>query len=44
MYETEGIDGLVCQSPNETILFNDENDLNKFMNLLKNNNFESLNN
>jgi tetratricopeptide (TPR) repeat protein len=42
MYETEGIDGLVCQSPNETILFNDENDLNKFMNLLKNNNFESL--
>ena len=42
MYETEGIDGLVCKSPNETILFNDENDLNKFMNLLKNNNFESL--
>ena len=42
MYETEGIDGLVCQSPNETILFEDEIELNTFINLLKNNNFESL--
>ena len=42
MYETSGTDGLVCESPNETILFKDENDLNIFINLLKKNNFESL--
>ena len=42
MYETKGMEGLVCQSPNETILFKDENDLNKFMDLLKANSFDSL--
>ena len=42
MYEPKGTEGLVCQSPNETILFKDENDLNEFMDLLKKNNFDSL--
>ena len=42
MYETEGIDGLLCRSPNETILFKDESDLNKFFNLLNLNNNESF--
>ena len=44
MYDTKGIDGLICQSPNETILFNDEKDLKIFLDLLKKYNFESLKN
>ena len=42
MYETEGIDGLICRSPNETILFKDEKDLNNFFNLGNKNNFEGF--
>ena len=44
MYETEGTDGLLCLSPNETILFNNEEDLNTFFDLINSNNFESLGN
>ena len=42
MYEANGKKGLICQSPNETILFKDENNVNQFLGLLKKNNFESL--
>ena len=42
MYETEGIDGLICRSPNETILFKDEKDLNNFFKLVNKNNFEGF--
>ena len=30
-YETKGTDGLVCESPNETILFNNETELKNFL-------------
>ena len=40
MYETSGTDGIICQSPNETILFKDEKELNNFIKLVKENNFE----
>ena len=42
MYETQGTDGLLCRYPNETILFKDEKDIERFFNLLKLNNFESF--
>jgi len=42
MYETEGIDGLLCLYPNETILFKDGADLNRFFDLLNLNNFNSF--
>ena len=35
-------EGLICQSPNETTLFKDENNSNEFMDLLSKNNFESI--
>ena len=42
MYETKGTDGLLCLSPNETILFKDEMDVNRFLNLINNENFKNL--
>ena len=42
MYETEGTDGLLCRSPNETILFKDEKDIDKFLSFLTSNNFEGF--
>ena len=42
MWETEGLDGLLCLYPNETILFKDEADLNRFFDLLNLNNFDSF--
>ena len=42
MYETEGTDGLLCRSPNETILFKDEKDIDKFFSFLTSNNFEGF--
>ena len=42
MYETSGTDGIICQSPNETILFKDEKELNNFIKLVKENNFENF--
>ena len=42
MYETKGTDGLLCLSPNETILFKDETDLNRFMKLLNDENFKKI--
>ena len=42
MYETKGTDGLLCLSPNETILFKDETDLNRFMKLLNDENFKNF--
>ena len=42
MYETKGTDGLLCLSPNETILFKDETDLNRFMKLLNDDNFKNF--
>ena len=42
MNETEGTDGILCLSPNETILFKDETDLNNFFELLNKNLFKNL--
>ena len=42
MFETEKLDGLICKSPNETILFKDENNLNNFIKLVNKNNFEGF--
>ena len=42
MYETKGTDGLLCLSPNETILFKDEMDVNRFLNLVSDENFKNL--
>ena len=42
MYETKDTDGLLCLNPNETILFKDEADLNRFFDLLNLNNFDSF--
>lgn len=44
MYETTGIDGLICLSPNEIILFKDEKDLDHFFDLLNKNDPENMKN
>ena len=44
MYETEGTDGLLCLSPNETILFLNETDINNFFELFNSNKMENIKN